>query len=201
MNERLSARSWPAYLALILWVAAFAAAASLFAKLPSTATGYRDFSAYYVPSLAVRRGINPYNGDFESVYTEVGRPIGDIDMGTNHLGDTPAWFLFFMPLTFLSTEQAYWTWQTLNMLALGGALFLLIDELGPRGTEVWATAALMVLYPPIAISIWFGRGEMILLFLLSWVWLRYGAGVMQQRARSWQLRRCCVRTRWACSGI
>jgi len=81
MNERLSARSLPAYFALILWVTASAAVVSLFAKLPSTAAGYRDFSAYYVPSLAVRRATNPYNGDFESVYTEVGRLLGDIDMG------------------------------------------------------------------------------------------------------------------------
>lgn len=154
------------YSVILLWIVALAAAATLFAKLPSTAADYRDFNTYYVPSLAMRRGIDPYSGDFERVYIKAGRPLGTLDMGTNHLGDTPTWFVFFMPLTFLSPHQAYWTWQGLNTLALGAALFLLMADLGPRGREGWAMGALMVLYPPIAVSIWFGRGEMVLLLLL-----------------------------------
>jgi len=160
-----------AYLAIILWITALAAAASLFGKLPSTAAGYRDFAPYYVQSLAMRRGINPYEGDFETVHTEAGRPLGDLDMDRFHLDlhldETPTWGLFLIPLTFLSPENAYWTWQALNMLALAGALLLLIGDLGPGGVDGWAMAALMVLYPPIAIGISRGRGEMILLFLFA----------------------------------
>src|SRR5208282_2360971 len=84
-----------------------------------------------------------------------------------HLDETPTWGLFLIPLTFLSPENAYWTWQALNMLALAGALLLLIGDLGPGGVDGWAMAALMVLYPPIAIGISRGRGEMILLFLFA----------------------------------
>jgi Glycosyltransferase family 87 len=153
------------WIAIVLWIAALAAAASLYGKLPSTADGYRDFAPYYVQSLATRKGIDPYQGNFETVYTEAGRPFGDLDMGTNHLCDTPIWILLFEPLTFLSPKTAYWTWQALNTLALAGALFLLIRELGLTGAHGWAAAALMSLYPPISLSILFGRGEMILLLL------------------------------------
>src|ERR1700756_1989692 len=103
-------------LAILLWITAAAGAAFTFGKLPSTADGYRDFAAYYVPSLAMRRGVNPYARDFETIYTEAGRPFGDVDMGTNHLGDTPAWFVLCEPLTFLNPRAAYWTWQVLNLL-------------------------------------------------------------------------------------
>ena len=155
------------YLAIVLWIAALAAAAFVFDKLPSTADGYRDFATYYVPSLATRRGINPYAGDFETVYTEAGRPLGDADMGTNHLGDMPTWALSLEPLTFLRPRGAYWTWQVLNLLALTGALFLLIRELGPAGADGWVVAALMALYPPVWLSISFGGGEMFLLLLFA----------------------------------
>jgi hypothetical protein len=43
-----------ACLAIVLWIVALAAAASVFGKLPSTAAGYRDFAPYYVQSLAMR---------------------------------------------------------------------------------------------------------------------------------------------------
>lgn len=150
---------------IILWIAVLAAAVNLFSQLPSTAAGYRDFAPYYVQSLATREGIDPYQGDFETVYTEAGRPLGDLDMGTNRLCDTPTWILLFEALTFLGPETAYWTWQALNILALAGALFMLLRELGLTGVHGWGVAALMALYPPISISISFGRGEMILLLL------------------------------------
>jgi Glycosyltransferase family 87 len=151
--------------ALVLWIAALAAAANLLGKPLATLADYHDFIPYYVQSMAMREGIDPYKENFESVYTEAGRPLGDLQMGTNHLGDTPTWTLSFEPLTYLSLKTAYWTWQTLNILALAGALFLLIRELGPPGVDGWPVAALMALYPPVWLSISFGRGEMILLLL------------------------------------
>ena len=154
-----------ACVAIVLWIAALAAAVNLLSKPRATLADYRDFAAYYVQALAVRKGIDPYKGDLETVYTEAGHPLGDADMGTNHLGDTPIWALSLEPLTLLSFKTAYWTWQVLNILALAGALFLLIRELGPPGVDGWGVAALMVLYPPVWLSISFGRGEMILLLL------------------------------------
>ena len=113
----------------------------------------------------MRRGINPYAGDFETVYIEAGHPLGDLDMGINYLCDTPTWIVLFEPLTFFRPKAGYWTWPALNMMALAGALFLLIRELGPPGADGWAVAALMVLYPPISLSILFGRGGMVVLLL------------------------------------
>jgi hypothetical protein len=127
-----------ACLAIVLWIAALVAAANLFRKSPATVADYRDFAPYYVQSLAMREGIDPYKGDFETVYTEARHPLGDLDMGTNHFGDTPTWALSLEPLTFLSLKTAYWTWQVLNIVALAGALFLLIRELGPPGVDGWA---------------------------------------------------------------
>lgn len=153
------------WIAIVVWIAALVAAVSMYGKLPSTPDGYRDFSSDYVQSSAARQGVNPYEGDYNSVYVKIGRPLGDMYMGTNHLCDSPTWVVILEPLTFLSPKAAYWTWQALNMIALAGALFLLIRDLGPPGADGWAVAALMVLYPLISFSILFGRGEMILLLL------------------------------------
>ena len=51
--------------------------------------------------------------------------------------DTPTWIVLFAPLTFMDFKTAYWRWQALNVLALAGALFLLILELGPPGADGW----------------------------------------------------------------
>jgi hypothetical protein len=154
-----------ACIAIVLWIAALAAAVNLLSKSRATLADYRDFAPYYVQALAVRKGIDPYKDDLETVYTEAGLPLGDADMGTNHLGDTPTWALSLEPLTFLSFKTAFWAWQAFNILALAVALFLLIRELGPPGVDGCAVAALMALYPPVWLSISFGRGEMILLLL------------------------------------
>ncbi len=51
------------------------------------------------------------------------------------------------------------------MLCLAAALFLLIREVGPPGVEGWTVAALMLLYPPIAINFWFAQSEVVLLLI------------------------------------
>jgi hypothetical protein len=156
-----------ACIAIVLWIAALAAAVNLLSKSRATLSDYRDFAPYYVQALAVRKGIDPYKDDLETVYTEAGLPLGDADMGTNHLGDTPTWALSLEPLTFLSFKTAFWAWQAFNILALAVALFLLIRELGPPGVDGCAVAALMALYPPVWLSISFGGGEMFLLLLFA----------------------------------
>jgi hypothetical protein len=72
----------------------------------------------------------------------------------------------FVPLRFIGFKTAYCTWQALNVLALAGALFLLI-LVGQQAADGWAVAALMVLYPPVFFSMSFARGEMILLLLVA----------------------------------
>lgn len=152
-------------IALGLWIIAGAAAIGVFETLPSNVDGYQDFKPYYVGSLALRRGINPYDGDFGAVFTETGRPLSSLSAWerAEPLLDTPAWLILFEPFTCLEPATAYWAWATFNLLCLAAALFLLIREVGPPGADGWTVAALMLLYPPIAINFWFAQSEVVLL--------------------------------------
>jgi alpha-1,2-mannosyltransferase len=154
-------------IAFVLWIIVGAAAIIVFETLPSNAISYQDFKPYYVASLALRRGINPYEGDFETVFAAAGRPLGHLSAweGAEPLLDTPAWLIFFEPFTLLEPATAYWAWATFNALCLAAALFLLIRELGPPGADGWTVAALMLLYPPIAINFWFAQSEVVLLLI------------------------------------
>jgi hypothetical protein len=154
-------------IAIALWIIVGAATVIVFKALPSNVVGYQDFRPYYVGSLALRRGINPYDGDFETVFTEAGRPLGSLSAWerTEPLLDTPAWLVFFEPFTFLKPATAYWAWATFNMICLAAALFVLISDIGPPGADGWTVAALMLLYPPISINFWFAQSEVFLLLI------------------------------------
>jgi hypothetical protein len=154
-------------IAIALWIIVGAAAVIVYKALPSSVAGYQDFRPYYVGSLALRRGINPYDGDFETVFTEAGRPLGSLSAWerTEPLLDTPAWLVFFEPFTFLKPATAYWAWATFDMLCLAAALFVLISDIGPPGADGWTIAALMLLYPPISINFWFAQSEVFLLLI------------------------------------
>ena len=153
--------------AVALWIIVGAAAVIVFKALPSSVAGYQDFKPYYVGSLALRRGINPYASDFGTVFMEAGRPLGNLSVWerTEPLLDTPAWLIFFEPFTFLKPATAYWAWATFNVLCLAAALFVLISDIGPPGAEGWTVAALMLLYPPISINFWFAQSEILLLLI------------------------------------
>jgi hypothetical protein len=153
--------------AVALWIIVGVAAVIVFEALPSSIAGYQDFKPYYVGSLALRRGINPYDSDFGIVSIEAGRPLGNLSAWerTEPLLDTPAWLIFFELFTFLKPAPAYWAWATFNMLCLAAALFFLISDIGPPGADGWMVAALMLLYPPISINFWFAQSEVFLLLI------------------------------------
>jgi hypothetical protein len=65
-------------IALALWIIVGVAATVIFESLPSNVSGYQDFKPYYVGSLALRQGIDPYDGDFETVFTAAGRPLSNL---------------------------------------------------------------------------------------------------------------------------
>jgi Glycosyltransferase family 87 len=156
-------------IAVALWIIVSAAAVIVFKALPSSVADYQDFKPYYVGSLALRRGVNPYDGDFETVFIEAGRPLGSLSAWerSEPLLDTPAWLIFFEPFTFLKPATAYWAWATFNMLCLAAALFVLISDIGPPGADGWTVAALMLLYPPISINFWFAQSEVFLLLIFA----------------------------------
>jgi len=139
----------------------------VFETLPSKGRGYQDFKPYYAGALALRQGINPYEGDFGTVFTEAGRPLSNLSAWerSEPLLDTPAWLIFFEPFTLLKPATAYWAWTVFNLLCLTAAIFLLIRQLGPPGADGWTVAALMLLYPPIAMNFWFAQSEIVLLLI------------------------------------
>jgi hypothetical protein len=156
-------------IALALWIIVGGAAIVVFEALPSNVGGYQDFKPYYVGSLALRRGINPYDGDFGTLFAKTGRPLDNLSAWerAEPILDTPVWLIFFEPFTFLAPATAYWTWAAFNLLCLGAALFLLIGEVGPPGADGWTVAALMLLFPPIAINFWFAQSEVVLLLFFA----------------------------------
>ena len=79
-------------IAVALWIIVGAAVVVVFKTLPSSVAGYQDFKPYYVGSLALRRGINPYDSDFGTVFIAAGRPLGNLSAWerTEPLLDTPA---------------------------------------------------------------------------------------------------------------
>lgn len=155
--------------ALALWIIVGMAAIVVFESLPSKASDYQDFRPYYIASLALRGGINPYDRDFETVFIKAGRPLDKISAWerTEPLLDTPVWLIFFEPFTLPRPAVAYWAWITFNLLCLGAALFVLIREYGPPGADGWTVAGLMLLYPPIALNFWFAQSEVVLLLIFA----------------------------------
>ena len=154
-------------LALALWIVAGAAAVVIYESLPAEVAGYQDFKPYYGGALALRRGLDPYGGNFAAVFARLGNPLGglsDWERAEPQL-DTPAWLLFFEPFTLLKPRDAYRAWAAFNLLCLGAALLILIREIGPPGASGWSVAALMLLYPPIAINFRFAQSEIVLLLL------------------------------------
>jgi len=154
-------------LALALWIVAGVAAVVVYESLPAEVAGYQDFKPYYGGALALRRGIDPYGGDFAAVFAKLGDPLGRLsawERAEPQL-DTPAWLLFFEPFTLLKPPGAYRAWAAFNLLCLGAALLILIREIGPSGAPGWTVAAAMVLYPPVAINFWFAQSEIVLLLI------------------------------------
>jgi len=154
-------------LALALWMIVGAAAFVVYESLPAEVAGYQDFKPYHGGALALRRGVDPYGGDFAAVFAKLGDPMGKLsawERAEPQL-DTPAWLLFFEPFTFLEPPDAYRAWAAFNLLCLGAALLILIRELGPSGAPGWTVAAAMLLYPPIAINFWFAQSEIVLLLI------------------------------------
>jgi hypothetical protein len=155
--------------ALALWIVVGVAAAFVFESLPAKVSGYQDFRPYYIGSTALRRGINPYDRDFETIFIEAGSPLDHISAWerSEPLLETPVWLIFFEPFTLLEPPAAYWTWTAFNLICVVAALFLLIREYGPPGAQGWTVGAQMLLFPPIALNFWFAQSEVVLLFIFA----------------------------------
>jgi len=150
-NSRASSNGsprWKLYLAIALWVVVAVCAVLVFRELPWAAKAdYRDFDNYYSPASLLRQELNPYAGD-------------------SAWADTPSWLLCFEPLTLLTRFTSYKLWFFINLVAFAITLILLLGDSALKKIDKWIFAALIVLYPPIALNFWFAQSEIFLLFLL-----------------------------------
>jgi hypothetical protein len=113
---------------------------------------YGDFDAYYVSSVQLLKGMNPYlTANLHSDVTA---------------SDTPTWLLCFEPLATLTRNTSYWTWFWINVSAVLLSICLLVRDLDVGGADAVSIAALLWMYPPLAENFWYGQSEIFLSLLL-----------------------------------
>jgi hypothetical protein len=145
--------------AIVLWVLVAIFVKALISELALfNLNPFRDFNGYYLPALLLRLRTNPYL-------------VGP------HWADTPSWIILLRPLTFASEVTAYRIWFCINVVALGISLFLLLRDVRRLDFyEKWILAGILLMYPPIATTFWFGQSAIILLLILTLFFHEYRQG-------------------------
>ncbi len=163
----------------LLWVLAILSLAAIAIHLPERSSQI-DFSNYYASAWTMRVGGNPYVDNLNATAGRFGLRLGLLTFSTQ----TPSFELYFEPLTLLRPRTAYWIWQALNLIALCGAMFLLLQ----RGERIRRAAVvlmpLMLLYPPVADVFAYAQSQLqvlailvLMLFCLERGW-EAGAGLL-----------------------
>jgi hypothetical protein len=138
--------------------------------------GQWDFSFFYVWSLAIRRGLDPYTATLPELAARLHLSAGDLQLvfrdpsahrwwhyGYNYY--SPAFLLLFEPFTLMRPASAYWTWIGLNAVLLVIALVVLLRDL-PWAYAV-SMAALGVFYHPIKLHFFWAQLQIVILVLLA----------------------------------
>lgn len=147
---------------IILWSALLSFAIELVPRLRSRAIR-NDFAVYYVSTLELRRGIDPYGTDFAHLARQMGLEIKDVTRST----EPPTFLLLFEPLTHFPPLTAFWIWQTINLVALAGALILMLGPASGLSIPLaWSLAAFAFIYPPVFSHFWFGQSKLPILLML-----------------------------------
>jgi glycosyl transferase family 87 len=147
---------------IALWLALFIFAIEFVPGLRSRAIR-NDFAVYYVSALELRRGIDPYVTDFAHLARQTGLEIREVPKST----EPPTFLLLFEPLTHFPPRTAFWIWQTINFVALAGALALMAGPASSlSGPMAWSLAAFAFIYPPVLSHFWYGQSKLPLLLML-----------------------------------
>lgn len=146
---------------LLLWVLAISSLAAVAVHLPER-VGKIDFSNYYASAWTMRSGGNPYVADLNANANRLGFNLGPLKFSTQ----TPAFVLYFEPLTLLKPRVAYWIWQLLNLVALCVSMFLLLMRRDRMQWTAVALAPLLLLYPPVADVFAYAQSQLQLLMIL-----------------------------------
>jgi Glycosyltransferase family 87 len=150
-------------LTVTLWVVAILSLGALALHLPER-VNREDFSSYYASAWTLRAGGNPYIRDLDPAANRLGLHLGLLKRAAY----TPTFILCFELLTFLRPQEAYWTWQTLNAIALCVAMLLLLGGTPGIGRrEALVLAPLMLVYPPLGDHFAYGQCQFILLLMLA----------------------------------
>ncbi len=125
-----------------------------------------DFSHYYLSSLVLREGGDPYHTNL----TPLGRKLGLQTDEINRATYPPTFILCFEPLTWLKPRPAYWVWFAINFGALVLSLALLLGPgSGIPRQMVVSLIALAILYTPLWYHFFFAQSQLIILVMLIYV--------------------------------
>jgi hypothetical protein len=156
-----SALTRPRVLAL-LWLVALAYAVRFALwKLPAP-PDFTDFNHYYVGTLSLRLGSNPYVTSFDAL----GRSLGLELSGSTIENQPPTFLLCFGPLTRLRPYAAYWIWIGISLAALVVALYLLLEETSLDTRQALLFGALLFLYPPVYEHFRFANMQIVITLLI-----------------------------------
>jgi len=147
---------------LVLWWAVLIFGIGFVPALRSRAIR-NDFAVYYLSALELRRGIDPYATDFAHLAPQTGLEIREVPRST----EPPTFLLLFEPLTHFEPSTAFWIWETINFVALAGALALMLGPVsGLPGPLAWSLAPFAFVYPPVLSHFWYGQSKLPLLLML-----------------------------------
>ncbi|HTY56841.1 MAG TPA: glycosyltransferase family 87 protein [Candidatus Binataceae bacterium] len=153
-------------------MAALLYAASLLNTMVTWRSNRLDFSHYYVSSLMMRQGADPYLDDIKPVATSLGLDVRTITLATY----PPTFLLCFEPLTLLDPLPAYYLWSVINIAALALTIYLLFDGLSANYKSRVLLLGLVVFYPPITDNFFWAQTQilMLLAIVLFMRWLESG---------------------------
>lgn len=172
LSRVISSLTRPWFLVL-LWLLVVVYAVRFVAfKLP-TPPAFTDFNHYYVASLALRTGSNPYRIRYDGLAASLGLNLSGLDLENQ----PPALLLFFEPLTRLSPHTAYWVWICISFATLVIALCLLLWDTALDARQALLFGALLFLYPPVYEHFYFANFQIVisLLIVIATFCMRRGA--------------------------
>lgn len=147
-------------LLVVIWIGVAAHLALVIRQAVARQTQW-DFSHYYVSALAMRQGLDPYRIDLRPLGSRLGLE------GIARATYPPFFIMGFEPLTLMGPHAAWWTWFAINLMALAASLFILIALAEEPGTrERLAIAALLLLYPPLGVHLFYSQTQILILLLL-----------------------------------
>ena len=162
LSRVISSLTRPWFLALLWLLVVVYAARFVVFKLP-TPPAFTDFNHYYVASLALRTGSNPYRTRYDALATSLGLNLSGLDLENQ----PPTLLLFFEPLTRLSPHTAYWVWICISFATLVIALCLLLWDTALDARQALLFGALLFLYPPVYEHFYFANFQIVISLLDS----------------------------------